>query len=69
MESITIARALHVIAIVQWIGGVTMVTLVLLPGILRHVPVEKRLAFFEMIEGRFASQAPSPNLDPLRRRY
>jgi uncharacterized membrane protein len=56
MDSITIARALHVIPIVHWIGGVTMVTLVLLPGIMRKVPVEKRLAFFEMIEGRFASQ-------------
>lgn len=34
-----------------------MVTLVLLPGIIRHVPAEKRLALFEMIEGRFAHQA------------
>jgi len=32
-------------------------TLVLLPSILRHVPVEKRLALFEMIEDRFAVQA------------
>lgn len=57
MDAITIARALHVLAIVHWIGGVTMVTLVLLPGIMRHVPAEKRLALFEMIEGRFALQA------------
>jgi uncharacterized membrane protein len=57
MGSVTIARALHVLAIVHWIGGVTMVTLVLLPGIMRHIPVEKRLALFEMIEGRFACQA------------
>lgn len=34
-----------------------MVTLVLLPGIMRHVPAENRLALFEMIEGRFALQA------------
>lgn len=53
---ITIARALHVLAIVHWIGGVSMVTLVLLPG-LRQVPVDKRLGLFEMIEGRFAFQA------------
>jgi uncharacterized membrane protein len=57
MDLITIARALHVLAIVHWIGGVTMVTLVLLPGIMSHVPAEKRLALFEMIEGRFAFQA------------
>jgi uncharacterized membrane protein len=57
MDAITIARALHVLAIVHWIGGVTMVTLVLLPGIMRHVPAERRLAMFETIEGRFAVQA------------
>lgn len=56
-DKVTIARALHVLAIVHWIGGVTLVTLVLLPGIIRHVPAERRLALFEMIEGRFAIQA------------
>lgn len=57
MDAITVARALHVLAVVHWIGGVAMVTLVLLPGIRRHVAVEQRLALFEMIEGRFAGQA------------
>lgn len=57
MDSLTIARALHVLAIVHWIGGVAMVTLVLLPVIRNHVSPEKRLAMFEMIEGRFAFQA------------
>ena len=57
MSPIGIARALHVLAIVHWIGGVTMVTLVLLPAIMHRVPVEKRLDLFEMIEGRFAVQA------------
>lgn len=57
MDDLTIARALHVLAIVHWIGGVTMVTLVLLPGITRTVPRDERLALFEMIEGRFAFQA------------
>lgn len=57
MSPIGIARALHVLAIVHWIGGVTMVTLVLLPAIMRRVPVEKRLDLFEMIEARFAVQA------------
>jgi uncharacterized membrane protein len=57
MDPITIARALHVLAIVHWIGGVAMVTLVLLPGIMRHVSADKRLVLFEMIEDRFAFQA------------
>ena len=57
MDDLTIARALHVVAIVHWIGGVSMVTLVLLPGLLRSVPAAERLALFELIEGRFALQA------------
>lgn len=52
-----IARALHVLAIVHWIGGVSMVTLVILPGIARSVPASERLELFELIEGRFAKQA------------
>ncbi|MEM9635124.1 MAG: hypothetical protein AAGA50_27620 [Pseudomonadota bacterium] len=57
MDDITIARALHVLALVHWIGGVSMVTLVLLPGIIRSVPASDRLELFENIEGRFAFQA------------
>lgn len=33
-HDLTIARVLHVLAIVHWIGGVCMVTLVLLPGMI-----------------------------------
>lgn len=57
IDDLTIARALHVLAVVHWIGGVSMVTLVLLPGLIRAVPAAERLALFEMIEGRFATQA------------
>jgi len=57
MDDLTIARALHVLAIVHWIGGVSMVTLVLLPGLMQSVPVARRLELFELIEGRFAFQA------------
>lgn len=51
-----VARAVHVVAIVVWIGGVWMVTTVLLPGMRRHTP-ERWLAEFEAIEHRFAPQA------------
>jgi uncharacterized membrane protein len=57
MDDIAIARALHVLAVVHWIGGVSMVTLVLLPSLMRSVPVAERLALFERIEGRFGKQA------------
>lgn len=57
MDDLTIARTLHVLAVVHWIGGVSMVTLVLLPGLIRAVPAAKRLPLFELIEGRFAFQA------------
>jgi uncharacterized membrane protein len=57
MDDISFARALHVLAVVHWIGGVSMVTLVLLPSLMRSVPAAERLALFERIEGRFAKQA------------
>jgi len=57
MDDISIARALHVLAIVHWIGGVAMATLVLLPSLMRSVPAPERLALFERIEGRFGRQA------------
>lgn len=56
MDDLTIARAVHVVAVVHWIGGVSMVTLVILPG-LRSVLPEQRLWLFEAIESRFAAQA------------
>lgn len=57
MDTLTLARALHVLAVVHWIGGVAMVTLVLLPGLIRAVPGPERLRLFELIEGRFGAQA------------
>lgn len=57
MIDLTIARALHVLAVVHWIGGVFMVTAVMLPGLKRMVEPARRTALFESIEGRFAGQA------------
>ena len=57
MDDITLARALHIAAIVHWIGGVAMVTAVILPAIRRNTPPRDRLPLFEAIEGRFAGQA------------
>lgn len=57
MNEYAIARALHVLGVVFWIGGVAMVTTVLLPAVRRFKSVEERVAFFEQVEGRFARQA------------
>src|SRR5208282_5705813 len=57
MDEVTIARALHVLAVVLWIGGVGFATTVLLPAIRRLEAPEQRLALFDAIERRFAWQA------------
>jgi uncharacterized membrane protein len=57
MDEISIARAVHVVAVLHWIGGVSLVTLVLLPSLMHSVPPVERLNLFERIEGRFARQA------------
>jgi hypothetical protein len=48
MDDLALARAVHVIGVVLWIGGVAMVTTVVLP---------QGLARFEQIERAFARQA------------
>lgn len=57
MDDLAIARALHVLAIVHWIGGVALVTTVLLPAIARLAEPDRRAALFETLEGRFSWQA------------
>jgi uncharacterized membrane protein len=57
VDDVTIARAVHVLSVVLWIGGVAFVTTVLLPAVRRFKAPEERVAFFEAIERRFAWQA------------
>ena len=54
---LAIVRVLHVLGVVLWIGGVAMVTTVLLPAMRRLATVPERIAFFETIEHGFALQA------------
>lgn len=56
MEWWGMARALHVMGVVLWIGGVAMVTLVLLPSI-RASAGGERAGLFERLEHRFARQS------------
>jgi uncharacterized membrane protein len=57
MDEVAIARSLHVLAVVFWIGGVAFVTTVLLPAVRRLRAPEERLALFDAIERRFTWQA------------
>ncbi|HEY7742831.1 MAG TPA: hypothetical protein VIA19_07275 [Burkholderiales bacterium] len=57
MEIPGIARALHVLAVVLWIGGVAMVTTVLLPALRRHANAAEQIELFQRLESRFAAQA------------
>ena len=57
METYILARVVHVLAVVLWIGGVSMVTTVIIPSIKRMKSKEEQIQTFEKIEGRFALQA------------
>lgn len=57
MNELAIARALHVLGVVMWIGGVSMVTTILLSAVRAFKTAQERVEFFEQVEGRFATQA------------
>ena len=57
MNDIIIARALHVLAVVIWIGGVSMATTVVLPAVRRRALGENQFQAFQAIEHRFVWQA------------
>jgi uncharacterized membrane protein len=57
MDDIIIARALHVLAVVIWIGGVAMATTVALPAVRHGELGSDKFQAFQAIEHRFAWQA------------
>ncbi len=57
MDDVAIARALHVLAVVIWIGGMAMATTVVLPAIRRGDLGADWLKAFHAIERRFVWQA------------
>lgn len=57
MNDVIFARALHILAVTIWIGGVAMVTSVVLPAVRRRALGENQLQTFQAIERRFAWQA------------
>jgi uncharacterized membrane protein len=57
MDEFVFARVLHVLGVVLWMGGVAMVTTVLLPTLARMQPATEAMVFFEQFKRRFAAQA------------
>jgi len=57
MTDYVVARALHVLGVVLWIGGVAMVTTALLPAARSAKAPQEGIDFFERVESRFAAQA------------
>ena len=56
IDDVEIARALHVVFVAHWIGGVAFVTLVALPLARSCGDGAEGWALFEAIENRFAAQ-------------
>jgi uncharacterized membrane protein len=57
IDDLTLARAIHVLALVHWIGGVAAVTTIVLPHAKRMPDAKDAVAAFEEFERRFAPQA------------
>ena len=61
-DQFVLARVVHILAVVMWIGGVAFVTTVLIPALKNLASDDKRLELFERLEGRFAFQAKATTL-------
>ena len=57
MDGVVLARVLHVLGVVIWIGGLSMVTTAVLPAVRRGDLGPDLLRAFEAIERRFAWHA------------
>lgn len=56
IDGLTLARAIHVLAIVHWIGGVAVVTTIVLPHARGLGDAAAAVAAFESFERRFVGQ-------------
>ncbi len=57
IDDLALARAIHVLALVHWIGGVAVVTTIVLPRARALPDAKAAIAAFAGFELRFASQA------------
>jgi uncharacterized membrane protein len=56
IDDLALARAIHVLALVHWIGGLAIVTTIVLPQACRLLNAKDAVAVFEAFEQRFAFQ-------------
>jgi len=54
MDDVAFARAIHVLVVVVWIGGVAMVTLIVLPASRRGAPGPNPPSAVTAVERRFS---------------
>ena len=57
IDDLALARAIHILALVHWIGGVAVVTTIVLPRARELPDAADAVAAFEAFERRFAQQA------------
>lgn len=57
IDDLSLARAIHVVSLVHWIGGVSVVTTIVLPNARRLPDAAAAVAAFEAFEMPFARQA------------
>ncbi|MGV7235068.1 MAG: hypothetical protein ACQ9ET_02320 [Nitrosomonadaceae bacterium] len=57
MNELVLARVIHVLCVILWIGGVAMITTILLPVIANMPTAEEKIEIFDRIKKRFAAQA------------
>lgn len=56
MDDVTIARAVHILAVVHWIGGLWFVTSIILPAALALSDPARQLGLFHEVARRFSAQ-------------
>jgi len=57
LPPVVLARIVHVLSVVLWIGGVAFVTTVMIPAVRKLPDPTQRIQLFEQLESRFALQA------------
>ena len=62
-EYFTLARSIHVVGVVIWIGGVAFVTTILIPSLKNITDTGNRLELFEQLEGKICISGTDRDLD------
>jgi len=55
MNELVLARVVHVLCVVFWIGGVAMITTIVLPVLASMPTTERKIEFLDRIKIRFSA--------------